>query len=89
MSIHSLLLALSLVAAGTSSAFAAEPPAKTKPRVLVTISKATTYITEPLRSDGYPDYIAALNQRLSKGVTPENNAVVLFWRAMGPKNAAE
>ncbi len=35
--------------------------------VLVTISKETTYITEPLRPDGYPDYIAALNQRASKG----------------------
>ena len=29
---------------------------ESKPRVLVTISKETTYITEPLRSDGYPDY---------------------------------
>jgi hypothetical protein len=55
-----------------------------KPRVLVTISKETTYITEPLRPDGYPDYVAALNQRFSAGVTPENNAAVLFWKAMGP-----
>jgi hypothetical protein len=58
--------------------------ATAKPRVLVTISKETTYITEPLRPDGYPDYLAALNQRASKGVTAENNAAVLFWRAMGP-----
>ena len=58
--------------------------AAAKPRVLVTISKETTYITEPLRADGYPDYIAALNQRLSKGVTPENNAAALFWKALGP-----
>jgi len=35
-------------------------------RVLVTISKETTYITEPLRADGYPDYVAALNQRFSR-----------------------
>lgn len=55
-----------------------------KPRVLVTISKETTYITEPLRPDGYPDYVAALNKRFSEGVTPENNAAVLFWKAMGP-----
>ena len=52
--------------------------------VLVTISKETTYITEPLRPDGYPDYVAALNRRQSDGVTPENNAVVPFFRAMGP-----
>ena len=56
--------------------------------VLVTISKETTYITEPLRPDGYPDYIAVLNQRGSKGVTPENNAVVPVFRAMGPKMVA-
>jgi hypothetical protein len=55
-----------------------------KPRVLVTISKETTYITEPLQKDGYPDYVAAMNQRLSQGVTPENNAAVPFWKAMGP-----
>jgi hypothetical protein len=52
--------------------------------VPLVISKETTYITEPLCSDGTPDYCAALNQRLSKGVTPENNAAVLFWKAAGP-----
>jgi hypothetical protein len=52
--------------------------------VLVTIGKDTTYITGPLRPDGYPDYLAALNRRQSKGVTPENNSAVLLLRAMGP-----
>src|SRR3989304_2790491 len=55
-----------------------------KPRPLVTISKETTYITGPLREDGYPDYVAALNELCSKGVTPQNNAVVPFCQAMGP-----
>jgi len=50
-----------------------------------TISKETTYITEPLRKDGSVDYVAALNQRFSQGVTPENNAAVLFWKAVGPE----
>ena len=50
----------------------------------MTISKETTYVTEPLRKDGYPDYVAALNQRCSQGVTVENNAAVLFWKAVGP-----
>lgn len=54
-------------------------------RVRVTISKETTYITEPLRPDGYPDYVGYLNRRLSEGITPENNSAVLFWRAVGPK----
>ncbi|MGA2620628.1 MAG: hypothetical protein ABSF26_23645 [Thermoguttaceae bacterium] len=59
----------------------ADPP---KPYVAITISKPTTYITEPLRKDGYVDYVAALNQRFRAGVTPENNAAVPFLKAMGP-----
>jgi membrane protease YdiL (CAAX protease family) len=54
-----------------------------------TISKETTYITEPLRKDGSVDYVAALNQRFSKGVTPENNSAVLFWKALGPSKIDE
>jgi hypothetical protein len=49
-----------------------------------TISKETTYVTGPLRKDGTIDYATALNKRLSEGVTPENNANVLFWKAFGP-----
>ena len=59
-----------------------------KSDIPATISKETTYITEPLRADGYPDYITALNQRASKGVTPENNAAVIFWKAMGSAKIA-
>ena len=55
-----------------------------KPHVAITISKETTYITEPLRKDGYIDYVAALNQRFRAGVTPQNNAAVPFLMAMGP-----
>ncbi|MGD0898188.1 MAG: alpha/beta hydrolase [Thermoguttaceae bacterium] len=58
-------------------------PAK-RPSVAVTISKETTYITGPWRKDGYVDYVAALNERCSKGITPENNAAVPFLKAMGP-----
>ena len=61
----------------------ANPPAA-KPKVPFTISRETTYIVAPLDKDGYPDYIAAINQHCRKGVTPENNSAVLFWRAMGP-----
>ena len=55
-----------------------------KAMVLITISKQTTYITEPLRKDGYVNYVAALNQRFGTGVTPKNNAAVSFLKAMGP-----
>jgi hypothetical protein len=49
-----------------------------------TISKETTYVTGPLREGGYIDYVAALNERMKQGVTPENNAMVLLVRALGP-----
>lgn len=55
-------------------------------QVQVTISPETTWIVEPLRDDGYVDYVAALNEIASQGVTPQNNAAVLFCRAMGPKD---
>jgi len=63
-------------------------PAK-KPYVAITISKETTYITEPLRKDGYVNYVAALNERFRAGVTPENNAAVPFLKAMGPGEIGE
>jgi len=62
---------------------------RAKPRAGITISRETTFITEPLREDGYPDYVAALNQIASEGVTPENNAAVLFCRAFGPRTIPE
>jgi len=60
----------------------AKQPAAPKP--LVTISKETTYYTEPLRPDGYVDYMAVANALASEGVTPENNAAVLLLKAFGP-----
>jgi hypothetical protein len=52
----------------------------------ITVSKETTYLTGPVRPDGSIDYLAGVNQRTSEGVTPENNASVLFWQALGPKD---
>lgn len=57
---------------------AAVPPPK------ITISKETTWATEPLRADGTVDYLEAVNRLFSKDVTPENNACVLLYQAMGP-----
>lgn len=68
---------------------ATEPADPAKPRVYVTISKETTRITGPLRPDGYVDYVAALNQQCSEGVTPENNAAVPFCQAVGPGDILE
>jgi hypothetical protein len=60
-----------------------DPPApKRKPKF--TLGKETTYVTGPLDKEGYVDYAAALNKRWSVGVTPQNNANVLIWKALGP-----
>lgn len=63
-----------------------DPPKKEqdKKKPGFTISKETTYVTGPLREGGYIDYVAALNERMKQGVTPENNAMVLLVRALGP-----
>jgi len=62
----------------------ADEPASPKLRPKITLSKATTRVTGPLTKDGYIDYVRVINQRLSVGVTAENNANVLLWKAMGP-----
>ena len=55
------------------------------PSPAIVVSKETTYITEPLRKDGYPDYIRYINDKLSEGVTPDNNAVVLIDKDNNPR----
>ncbi|MEM6654540.1 MAG: hypothetical protein AAF596_01930 [Planctomycetota bacterium] len=53
------------------------------------ISKETTYITAPLDADGLPDYERYLLEQAREGVTPENNAAVLFWEALGLGTSTE
>lgn len=50
----------------------------------IVASRETTYLTEPLDEEGSVDYLAAINQQAAEGVTPENNAAVLYWQALGP-----
>ncbi len=57
-------------------------PAEEKP--VIRVSEETTRITEPLKANGLVDYVAAVNNKLREGVTPENNAMVLYVRAFGP-----
>jgi hypothetical protein len=44
--------------------------------------KETTYVSKPVRRDGTVDYVAAINQRLSQGVTRENNAAIPLIEAI-------
>ncbi len=52
---------------------------------VIRVSRETTYITGPLKPNGMPDYVAAINERMREGVTPETNAMVLLQRAVGPR----
>ncbi|HEY7314747.1 MAG TPA: hypothetical protein VH643_35695 [Gemmataceae bacterium] len=56
---------------------------KHKPKF--TINKETTYVAGPRDDDGTIDYSVALNLRLRKDVTPDQNAAVLLWKATGPR----
>lgn len=89
-----LLASLASVATSTDAEGAAkgkaDPKRRSNPAVpSVTISRETTYLVSPLRADGYVDYVEALNRQCSQGVTPQNNAAVSFWRAIGPKPLPE
>ena len=46
----------------------------------VTIASDTTVLTGPIREDGGVDYLTAINDRLSEGITAENNAAALLFR---------
>ncbi len=56
-----------------------KPPAAKLP-----VGKETTFVTGPIDKNGYIDFETALNERLSKGITPEKNTNVLLWAAFGP-----
>ncbi len=56
--------------------FRSDPP--------IVVSHETTYITQPLRSDGLPDYEQYMLDANRKGATHDNNAAVLIWHALWP-----
>ena len=56
--------------------FGPEPP--------ITVSRETTYLTEPLAADGLPDYGAAVLASLGPAAAPEDNAAVELLQVMWP-----
>ncbi|HUS38957.1 MAG TPA: hypothetical protein VMX74_05880 [Pirellulales bacterium] len=89
-----VILALILVAAlvGAPLVFADEAgqnKADPRQQTAVTLAKETTRITEPLRKDGYPDYVAALDRQAKQGVTPQNNVAVVLFQELGPGEVSE
>ena len=55
----------------------------TNRRMALEIGPDTTVITGPLNADGAVNYVAYLNERNSKGVTPETNAAAVMIRVVG------
>jgi hypothetical protein len=53
-----------------------------EPRIIV--SRATTFITEPLRPDGTPDYVAHALNLMGRGTSPDDNAAVAVLQATWP-----
>lgn len=76
---RSLVLAMGLC---LFVALTAESGDSDAPRIKV--SPETTRITGPLKKNGTVDYAAYLNEKNSRGVTPEKNGAVWYWRAIGP-----
>src|SRR5262245_53272886 len=76
--------ALVLFARTQPASRAGDKPAPDKKQPF-TIGKETTRIMAPVDKEGFVDYAATLNDRLSAGVTKDNNAVVLLCRVFGPK----
>ena len=65
------------------------PPAPEKPHIEdhashFIISKETTFFTQPKTTTGSIDYASAVNQHFSANVTPNINANIQFWLAIGP-----
>ena len=71
-----------LVSVGTATLIAAA--SASAEQKLIRVSRETTHITRPLDADGYVDYVAAANERASRGVTAENNFEVVVRRIAGP-----
>jgi len=53
-------------------------------QVLIRPDKQVTHITEPLDESGYVDYLEAINQRYSQGVTAATNWTVALFKEFGP-----
>ncbi len=81
---------ISLVIALTSMACVAELSAQPSvQRNRPTISRGTTFFTEPVTNEGLVDYAAALNALYGADVTPEENAATYLLKAFGPNHKDE
>jgi hypothetical protein len=78
-SLRAPLVLLGLLATPLSAADKATPADE----LGLQLGPDTTVVSGPLDAEGYPDYVAALNERLSAGVGRDENFWVLMWPAIG------
>ncbi len=57
-----------------------------RPDAPIVMARDTTFIVSPVGADSLPDYRAYLRELSRKDATPDNNAAVLVWQAMWPRN---
>ena len=74
--------------AAATLAFAAVLPASAE-RIPLEPGPDTTVFDGPLRADGTVDYVAALNNAMSEGVTTETNAFAELWLLSSERENAE
>lgn len=55
----------------------------------IQFGRNTTWIDEPMRDGGYPDYTAALDQRLSRNIESDKNCVTVLAQLIGPDFVSE
>lgn len=77
------LTAVLLLFSDAGSAPACAQQGRKEPRI--TIGRQTTFLTEPIGTDGYINYVAALDAKLREGVAPENNANVPIRLMLGER----
>lgn len=86
MGLWVILLLISLSAAQDLRPQKSSPstqPAQSRPKIPIIVSRETTYLTGPLNADGTVNYVAAINEMASKGVTPEDNAAIPLIQSKG------
>jgi hypothetical protein len=76
------LAVLTIVGVDAADLKAADAGADRSRLPALTISRETTFILEPLRADGTPDYVAWLDKEYGADVTPENNAAIPLTQAL-------
>jgi len=78
------MIVLAFATAPAAPADVPTPQTVEEVEVKFTISRETTYVTGPVNPDGTINYVAYINRKYSKGVTPANNAAIPLLQAIGP-----